>query len=196
MRDHEHGPEIVAQSSRFRSFDPFDPALYDVAHPIWMQLVEVQTQQHAVEFTNRHGPLFLLHPKVVRLEVAGFFDGRDRIEKLYNAVRAGRGQKLVEEVYRTDREVYPDEIAGRMHLDIAKRDGQYELQAVAENLLQAIFVEFANWVASAEGRVGSCDYCGKQFLYGTGTGHRSTRRFCHDACRVAFNRKRQREQGS
>jgi hypothetical protein len=52
---------------------------------------------------------------------------------------------------------------------------------------------FLNFLRLEEAQPGACAHCGAAYLTGPGTGHRSHRRYCSDACRVAAMRERHRE---
>jgi hypothetical protein len=78
---------------------------------------------------------------------------------------------------------------GRLTTELRLIDGAFAIVLVPTSLLQAMWVQFAQVVVSGAA-IASCEQCGAIFPTGSGTGRRSTRRFCSDACRQSNNYRR------
>lgn len=61
------------------------------------------------------------------------------------------------------------------------------------SLLDAMWIQFGQ-MADGEAQLKLCDWCPTWFAIGTGTGRRSTARFCSDTCRKASNRHEKEKQ--
>jgi hypothetical protein len=55
---------------------------------------------------------------------------------------------------------------------------------VPPDLIRAMWIQFAMHACS-EAHLFGCEHCGKPFRVGTGTGRRSTAKYCSNACKVA-----------
>ncbi len=65
------------------------------------------------------------------------------------------------------------------------------LHVVPDDLISAMWLRLAQHVSSSE-RMQSCNLCSKWFVFGTGTGRRSSAQYCSDRCRKAFNKRQRR----
>lgn len=63
-------------------------------------------------------------------------------------------------------------------------DGKLIHRLVPFDLIHAMWLQFALYVESGNSLL-KCDRCGGPFLVGTGTGRRSTAKYCSNACKVA-----------
>jgi hypothetical protein len=74
--------------------------------------------------------------------------------------------------------------------------GRPELTFAPPGLIQAIWLQFALFVCS-DSRLFRCERCNQPFAVGSGTGRRSTSKFCSNACKVAAfkDRHAQAEEG-
>jgi hypothetical protein len=70
-------------------------------------------------------------------------------------------------------------------------NGKLDWFVVPADLIRAMWMQFAMHACS-EAHLFGCERCGKPFRVGTGTGRRSTAKYCSNACKVAaFKARRQ-----
>src|SRR5260370_274206 len=62
-------------------------------------------------------------------------------------------------------------------------NGKLGLFLVPFDLIRAMWMQFAQHACS-DARLFRCEHCGKPFRVGTGTGRRSTPKYCSNACTV------------
>jgi len=73
--------------------------------------------------------------------------------------------------------------------------GRLEMVFVPSDLIQAMWLQFAQFACS-EANLFRCERCNEPFIVGTGTGRRSTAKYCSNACRVAAFKDRKQESSS
>jgi hypothetical protein len=72
----------------------------------------------------------------------------------------------------------------------ATSDGRMEMAFLPPDLIQAMWLQFAQFACSGA-QLLRCERCNTPFVVGSGTGRRSTSKWCSNACKVAAFQQRQ-----
>lgn len=159
-------------------------------HPaIFMEMEDVSLNPEGVKsFLDRFGPLFKILPAP--------HDPRiwyPEIQSLKRAVQAWEaGQKagsLRNWVKAFNRRDGWRQARSSAKVQLVNTDDPLcpNLEIVPDNLISAIWLQFAQHVSSSTG-LQQCNWCSTWFVFGTGTGRRKSAHYCSDRCRQAAHR--------
>ena len=171
---------VGEESIRYRPLDEY-PAIF-------MELAETPKNPEGVKsFLDKFGPL--IESSDPELPEAMYY----QIEDMKRAVRAweaskkaGSLRKWIKDFNRRD--IWERSRAG-VTIQLTNTDDPLcpNLEIVPNSLISAIWLQFAQQVASSTG-LRQCNWCSTWFVFGTGTGRRKSAHYCSDRCRQANHR--------
>lgn len=139
-----------------------------------------------LEFCNRYGLLGGGRPDIPRHPGAPIFESVALDVLLNHHAAMRRALNLFERGNKAEliRRCNADGLAGariELHQDPKGILGWFLVPA---DLIRAMWMQFAMHACS-DAHLFGCEQCGKLFSVGTGTGRRSTAKYCSNACKVA-----------
>lgn len=175
---------LIPRGEELVQYHPLDE------HPaIFMELAETPMNPEGVKsFKDKFGPL----RDYSGLEIPeAWYSEMRTIRKAVRSWEKGKKSGSVRTWVKSfNREIGWGEHRSSASVQLISTDDPLSpnLAVVPDNLIAAIWLQFAQQVSSSTG-LRRCNWCGTWFVFGTGTGRRRSAHFCADRCRQAAHRK-------